>query len=181
MDATTPSGAGTPRGAHALALVLAIIAVVAPVTSFAFFPFMALAALGAIVAIVLSIRALARGDRRPIVGWTVALAAVGAVVDIVLVLVFSLALWGPGPDRVELRATGTEFTVEFEDDTQSYTQEWEGDDWAMRYATERSWAEVTVTRADGAGGSVSCTILWNEVVVVKESAGDGRVTCRYDR
>lgn len=180
MDETTPS-AVAPRRSHALALVLAIIAVVAPLSYFGFFPFMALAALGGVVAIVLSIRAFARGDRRPIVGWTVALAAVGTVVDIVLVIVFSVALWGSGPDRVELRATGTEFTVEFEDDTQAYTQEWEGDDWFMRYATERSWAEVTVTRADGAGGPVSCTILWNEVVVVEESAGDGSVTCRYDR
>jgi hypothetical protein len=175
---TTAPPPGRP---HRLALGLAIAAVAAPLLYFAFFPILAIAVAGAVVAIVLSVRALARGDRRPVVGWTLALAAIGAIVDTVLVIVAAVLLWGPSTDQVEVRAAGSEFTVEFEDDVQAWEVDWDGDGWSMRYATERSWAELTVTRADDARGPVECSILWNDVVVVEESSDSGQVTCRYDR
>jgi hypothetical protein len=173
--------ARAPRS-HALALGLAIAAVVAIAFYAAFFPLLAIAAVGGIVAIALSIGAYRRGEGRPVVAWTIVLAAVGAVVDIVLVIVSLVLLVGPaGPSRVELQAGGEAFTVEFEDDSVSYSQEWKGDDWFQRYPTERSWAEVTVTRDADAGGPIECRILWNGRLVVEETSNDDSVTCRYDR
>ena len=167
-------------GPIAPALVLAVVAIAAPVSYFLFAPLLAVAVVVAVIALVLSLRARARGARHRVVAWTIVFAVVGLVVDLALFVVAIFAFWVPRYDHVEVRAAGSAFVAVFADDSSPHTMEWEGDDWFQRYTTERSWVELVITRAPDATGPVSCTILWNDVVVVEESSSDGAVLCRYE-
>lgn len=134
-------------------------------------------------AVALSLRARTRQFDRKLGGWALASGIAGLAVDAMLMAAIAIGvmLARPNITEVELRAEGGPvFTVEFDDDVRSHTQQWERDGWA-HFNTEKNEARITVTAPDDdPGARVSCTIVWDGEIVVEESSRTGTVTCRYE-
>src|SRR5690625_59114 len=150
-------------------------------TAFLVLRLLGLALGGAAVALGLRARRL-RFDRK-FGGWALASGIAGLAVDVILIAAIAIGvmLARPNVTEVELRAEGGPvFTVEFDDDVRSHTQQWERDGWA-HFNTEKNEARITVTAPDDdPGARVSCTIVWDGEIVVEESSRTGTVTCRYE-